>query len=127
MRSLHRHWSWVGVMMAQQLKSIDWEDMMIAAAAFVTIIVMVLGLFHLQWHRVWLHRLYDRHDRRRQDQGYPSDRLGARCDLPDLFLGHLCLGWSSSAEGPFSSPKGVVIIFRNMVLCYDNGDIKKEC
>ena len=33
----------VGVMMAQQLKSIDWEDMMIAAAAFVTIIVMVLG------------------------------------------------------------------------------------
>ena len=33
----------VGVMMAQQLKSIDWEDMMIAAAAFVTIIAMVLG------------------------------------------------------------------------------------
>lgn len=33
----------VGVMMVQQLKSIDWEDMMIAAAAFVTIIVMVLG------------------------------------------------------------------------------------
>ena len=33
----------VGVMMAQQLKLIDWEDMMIAAAAFVTIIVMVLG------------------------------------------------------------------------------------
>ena len=33
----------VGVMMAQQLKAIDWEDMMIAAAAFVTIIVMVLG------------------------------------------------------------------------------------
>ena len=51
------------------------------------------GLFHLQWYRVWLHRLYDRHDRRRKDQGYPSDRLGARCDLPDLFLGHLCLGW----------------------------------
>ncbi len=33
----------VGVMMAQQLKGIDWDDLMIASAAFLTVLVMVLG------------------------------------------------------------------------------------
>ena len=32
----------VGIMMAQQLKGIDWDDMVIAASAFVTVIMMVL-------------------------------------------------------------------------------------
>ena len=33
----------VGVMMAQQLKGINWDDLMIASAAFLTVLVMVLG------------------------------------------------------------------------------------
>ncbi len=33
----------VGVMMAQQMKSIDWDDMLIALPAFVIIIVMILS------------------------------------------------------------------------------------
>ena len=33
----------VGVMMAQQLKGIEWDDLMIASAAFLTVLVMVLG------------------------------------------------------------------------------------
>lgn len=33
----------VGIMMAQQLKGIDWDDFPIASAAFVTIAVMILG------------------------------------------------------------------------------------
>ncbi len=32
----------VGIMMAQQLKGIDWDDMVFAAAGFVTIIMMIL-------------------------------------------------------------------------------------
>lgn len=33
----------VGIMMAQQLKGIDWDNMIVAAATFVTVIVMILG------------------------------------------------------------------------------------
>lgn len=33
----------VGIMMAQQLKGIDWDNMVVAAATFVTVIVMILG------------------------------------------------------------------------------------
>ena len=32
----------VGIMMAQQLKGIDWDDMIFAAAGFVTVIMMIL-------------------------------------------------------------------------------------
>ena len=32
----------VGIMMAQQLKGIDWDDMIFAASGFVTIVMMIL-------------------------------------------------------------------------------------
>jgi AGZA family xanthine/uracil permease-like MFS transporter len=33
----------VGIMMAQQLKGVEWDDMVIAASTFVTVIIMILG------------------------------------------------------------------------------------
>lgn len=32
----------VGIMMAQQLKGVNWDDMVFAAAGFITIIMMIL-------------------------------------------------------------------------------------
>lgn len=33
----------VGIMMAQQLKGIDWDNMIVASATFITVLVMILG------------------------------------------------------------------------------------
>ena len=52
----------VGILMAQQLKGIEWDNIVYAASGFMTVIFYDLSLFYFKWYCYWIYYIYRFYD-----------------------------------------------------------------